>query len=105
MGSEMCIRDRFIFQVLRFKIKDSAISTTKQQYQIEGLDSMSPAEQEMNNCESLPEVKRQDTCVIIEGDGGSFLSMQESSKKIPKESLIEEESSTNSYSDPSLRIS
>ena len=66
---------------------------------------MSPAEQEMNNCESPPEVKRQDVCVTIEGGGGSFLSMQESSTKIPKESLIEEKSCTNSYSDPSLRIS
>ena len=36
---------------------------------------MSPAEQEMDDCESLPEVKRQDACVTIEeGDEGSFLS-------------------------------
>ena len=66
---------------------------------------MCPAEQEMNDCESLTEVKRQDACVKTgERDGGSFLSMQESSTKIPKELLTEEESSTNSYSDP-LRIS
>ena len=66
---------------------------------------MSPAEQEMNDCESLPEAKRQDACVTIEeGDGGSFLSKKESSAKRPKGSLFEEESSTNSYSDP-LHIS
>ena len=62
---------------------------------------MSPAEQEIDDFESLPEVKRQDACVTIEqGDGGSFLSIQESSTKSPKEALIEEQSSTNSYSDP-----
>ena len=66
---------------------------------------MSPAEQEMDECKSLSEVKRQDTCVTIEeGDGGSFLSKKESSTKRLKQSLIEEESSTNSYSDP-LHIS
>ena len=66
---------------------------------------MSPAEQEMDDCESLPEVKRQDACVTIEeGDGGSFLSMQESTTKRPKEALIEEQSCTNSYCDP-LHIS
>ena len=55
----------------------------------------------MDDCESLPEVKRQDTCVTIEeGDRRSFLSMQESSRKTPKEELIEEQSSTNGYSDP-----
>ena len=59
----------------------------------------------MDDCESLPEVKRQDTCVTIEeGDEGSFLSKKESSRKRLKQSLIEEESSTNSYSDP-LHIS
>ena len=66
---------------------------------------MSPAEQEMNDCESLPEVKRQDACVAIEeGDGGSFFSEKESSTKRLKQSFIEEESSANSYSDP-LHIS
>ena len=61
---------------------------------------MSPAEKEMDDCESLPEVKRQDPCVTIEeGGGGSFLSIES-----PKEALIEEQSSTNSYSDP-LHIS
>ena len=66
---------------------------------------MSPAKQEMNDCESLPEVKRQDTRVKIEeGDGGSFLSILESSTKRPKEALIEEQSSTDSCSDP-LHIS
>ena len=55
----------------------------------------------MDDCESLTEVKRQDACVTIEeGDGRSFLIMQESSTKTPKEALIEEQSSTNSYSDP-----
>ena len=66
---------------------------------------MSPAEQEMDDCESLPEVKRQDACdTVEEGDGESFLCMQESSTRRPKEVLIEEESCTNSYSDP-LHIS
>ena len=67
---------------------------------------MPPAEQEMNDYESQPEIKRQDACVTIEErDGESFLSMQESSTKRPKESsLIEEESGTNSYPDP-LHIS
>ena len=59
----------------------------------------------MDDCEFLPEVKRQHACVTIEeGDGGSFLSMQESSTKRPKEALIEEQSCTNSYCDP-LHIS
>ena len=67
---------------------------------------MSPAEQEMDDCESLPEVKRQDACdTIEEGDGGAFLSIQESSTRRPKEALTEEQSTcTNSYSDP-LHIS
>ena len=66
---------------------------------------MSPVEQEMDDCESLREVKRQDAGVTIEeGDGGSFLSKKESSTKRPKQSFIQEESSTNSYSDP-LHIS
>ena len=67
---------------------------------------MSPVEQEIDDYESLPKVKRQDACVTIEeGDGKSFLSMQESSNKRPKEALTsEEQSSTNSYSDP-LHIS
>ena len=46
------------------------------------LDSMSPAEQEMDDCESLPEVKRQGACVTTEeGDEGSFLTKKESSTK------------------------
>ena len=66
---------------------------------------MSPAEQKMDDCESLPEVKRQDACVTIEeGDGGLFLSKKESSTKRPKEALIEEQSGTNSYCEP-LHIS
>ena len=66
---------------------------------------MSQAEQKMDDCESLREVKRQDACLTMEeGDGESFLSIQESSKKRPKEALIEELSGTNSYSDP-LHIS
>ena len=65
---------------------------------------MSAAVQEMDDCESLPEVKPQHTRVKIEeGDEGSFLSMQKSSKE-PKEALIEEQSSTDSCSDP-LHIS
>ena len=69
------------------------------------LDSMSPAKQELDDCESLPEVKRQDACVTTEERyEGSFLTKKESSTKRPKESFIEEESSTNSYSDP-LHIS
>ena len=59
----------------------------------------------MDDCESLPEVKRQDACVTIEeGDEGSFLSKKESSTKRLKPSLIEEESITSSYADP-LHIS
>ena len=72
---------------------------------LKDLDSMSPAEQEMDAYESLSDVKRQDACVTTkEGDGGLFLSIQESSAKRPKEALIEEQSYTNSYSDP-LHIS
>ena len=55
----------------------------------------------MDDCESLPEVKRQDAYVTIEErDGGSFLSMQASSTITPREALIEKQSSANSYSDP-----
>ena len=63
---------------------------------------MSHAEQEMDDCDSLPGVKRQDACVTIEkGDGESFLSMQESSTRIPNEALtLEEQASTNTYSEP-----
>ena len=62
---------------------------------------MSPVEQEMNDCESLPEVKRQETCVKIEEvDGGSVLNMQELLAKRSKEAFIKEQSSTNSYSGP-----
>ena len=72
---------------------------------LKDLDSMSPAEQEMDAYESLSDVKRQDACVTTkEGDGGLFLSIQESSARRPKEALIEEQSYTNSYSDP-LHIS
>ena len=74
---------------------------------LKDLDSMSPAEQEMDAYayESLSDVKRQDACVTTkEGDGGLFLSVQESSARRPKEALIEEQSYTNSYSDP-LHIS
>ncbi|XP_067019926.1 uncharacterized protein [Acropora muricata] len=72
---------------------------------LKGLDNMSQVEQKMDDCESLREVKRQDACLTMEeGDGESFLSIQESSKKRPKEALIEELSGTNSYSDP-LHIS
>ena len=68
---------------------------------LKGLDGMSPPKQEMNDCESLPEVKRQDTSVKIEEvDEGSFLNMLESSTKTPKESFIREQSSTHSYSAP-----
>mgnify|MGYP007058661601 CR=1 FL=1 len=39
---------------------------------------MSPAEQEMDDCESLPEVNQHDAYVTMEEwDGESFLSMQE----------------------------
>ena len=62
---------------------------------------MSPAEQEMNDYEYLPEVKGQDTCVKVEEvDGGSLLNMQESSTKRPREAFIKEKSSTHSYSAP-----
>ena len=46
----------------------------------------------------------QDACVTIEEGDGAFLSIRESSTKRPEESLIEERSNTNSYSDP-LHIS
>ena len=66
---------------------------------------MSPAEQEIDDCESLPAVKRQDACVTSEEGDGAFLSIQESSTKNPKNhALIEEQSNTNNYSDP-LHIS
>jgi len=59
----------------------------------------------MNDYESLPEVKRQDTCIKIEEvDGGSVLNMQELSTKRSKEAFIMEQSSTDSYSG-SLHIS
>ena len=61
---------------------------------------MSPVEQEMND-ESLPEVKRQSTCVEIEEvDGGLFLNMQESSTKRPNEVFMKEQSRTDRYSAP-----
>ncbi|XP_067019316.1 uncharacterized protein [Acropora muricata] len=72
---------------------------------LKDVDSMSPAEQEMDAYGSLSDVKRQDACVTTkEGVGGLFLSIQESSARRPKEALIEEQSYTNSYSDP-LHIS
>ncbi|XP_044179343.1 uncharacterized protein LOC114955620 isoform X2 [Acropora millepora] len=72
---------------------------------LKDLDSMSPAEQEMDAYDSLSDVNRQDACVTTkEGDGGLFLSIQESSARRPKEALIEKQSYTNSYSDP-LHIS
>ena len=72
---------------------------------LKDLDSMSPAEQEMDAYESLSDVKRQDAFVTTkEGEGGLFLSAQESSARRPREALIEEQSSTNSYPDP-LHIS
>ena len=72
---------------------------------LKDLDSISPAEQEMVDCEYVHEVKRHDACVTIKkGDGGSFFSIQESSARRPKEALIEEQSGKNSYFDP-LHIS
>ena len=64
---------------------------------------MSPAERKMDDCESLPEVKRKDAASGLkrEMEDHSWV-CKESSTKRPKESLIEEESSTNSYSDPLL---
>ena len=68
---------------------------------LKDLDSMSPAEQEMDDYESLPDVKRQDACVTTkEGDGGLFLTIQESSARRPKEVLIEEQSSRKRDPDP-----
>ena len=72
---------------------------------LKDLDSMSPAEQEMDDYESLSDVKRQDAYVTTkEGDGEVFLSIQESSARRPKQALIEEQSCTSSHSDP-LHIS
>jgi len=94
-----------LFLVYRPRKKGSRIKIERYQRQsnsirLKGLDNMSQAEQKMDDCESLPEVKRQDACLTMEeGDGESFLSIQESSKKRPKEALIEELSGTNSYSD------
>ncbi|XP_015760632.1 PREDICTED: uncharacterized protein LOC107339813 isoform X8 [Acropora digitifera] len=87
------------------KLKIQRYQRQSNSIRLKGLDNTSQAEQEMDDWESLPEVKRQDACVTSEeGDGGSFLSMQESSTKRPKEAFIEEQSSTNSYCDP-LHIS
>ncbi|XP_015760629.1 PREDICTED: uncharacterized protein LOC107339813 isoform X5 [Acropora digitifera] len=99
-----------LFLIYRPRKKGSKLKIQRYQRQsnsirLKGLDNTSQAEQEMDDWESLPEVKRQDACVTSEeGDGGSFLSMQESSTKRPKEAFIEEQSSTNSYCDP-LHIS
>ncbi|XP_067019925.1 uncharacterized protein [Acropora muricata] len=99
-----------LFLVYRSRKKGSRIKIERYQRQsniirLKGLDNMSQVEQKMDDCESLREVKRQDACLTMEeGDGESFLSIQESSKKRPKEALIEELSGTNSYSDP-LHIS
>ncbi|XP_044183675.1 uncharacterized protein LOC122947214 [Acropora millepora] len=99
-----------LFLVYRPRKKGSKLKIQQYQRQsnsigLKGLNNMPPAEQEMDDCEFLPKVKREDACVIIEeGDGGSLLSMQESSTKRPKEALIEEQSCTNSYCDP-LHIS
>ena len=51
-------------------LKIQRYQRTKQQYQINGLDRLSPAEQEMDDGESLPEVKRQDACVTVEEGNG-----------------------------------
>ncbi|XP_015760621.1 PREDICTED: uncharacterized protein LOC107339811 isoform X2 [Acropora digitifera] len=99
-----------LFLLYRPREKGSKLNIQRYQRQsnsikLKGLDNMSKAEQEMDDCESLPEVKRQDARITIEeGDRGSVLSTQESSTRRPKEALIEEQSSTNSYSDP-LHIS
>ena len=55
----------------------------------------------MNDSQSLPEVKGQSTYVKIEEvDGESFLNMQESLTKRPKEAFMKEQSRTDSYSAP-----
>ena len=65
---------------------------------------LSPAEQEMDDYESLPEVKRQDSCVSVEeGHRASFLSMPQSSTTRHEEVLVKEQSSTDGYYD-SLNI-
>jgi len=89
-----------LFLVYRSRKKGSKLKIQRQSNSIrlKGLDNMSPAEQKMDDCESLPEGKQQDACVTIEeGGGGLFLSKKESSTKRPKEALIEEQSGTNSY--------
>ena len=59
----------------------------------------------MDDYESLPEVKRQDTCVRIEeGHRGSFLSMPQSSTKGREKACIKKQSSTDGYCNP-LNIS
>ncbi|XP_044179346.1 uncharacterized protein LOC114955584 isoform X2 [Acropora millepora] len=95
----------FLFYRPRKKGSKLKIQRQSNSIRLKGLDNMSPAEQELDDGESLPEVKQQDACLTMEeGDEGSILGMQESSTKRPKEALIEEQSSTNSYCDP-LRIS
>ncbi|XP_044176259.1 uncharacterized protein LOC114965011 isoform X2 [Acropora millepora] len=66
---------------------------------------LSPAEEGMDDYESLPEVQKQDTCVDIEeGDRGSFLSMPQSSTKRREEVFIKEQSSVDGSNAP-LNIS
>ena len=62
---------------------------------------MSPAEDGMDDFESLPEVQRQDTCVDIEEeDRGSFLSMPQSSTKRQEEAFIKDQSSRDGSNAP-----
>ena len=66
--------------------------------------SLSPAEEEISDLESLPEVQ-QDTCIDIEeGDRGSFLSMPRSSPKRQEEAFIQKQSSVDGSNGP-LNIS
>jgi len=66
---------------------------------------LSPAEEGMDDYESLPEVQRQDTCINIEEeDTGSFLSLPQSSTKRREEEFIKEQSSVDDSNAP-LNIS
>ena len=65
---------------------------------------LSPALERMDSNECLPKVQRKDTCVDIEGDRGSFLSMPQSLAKRHEEASTKEQSSVDD-SCASLNIS
>ena len=93
----------FLRKVSKSKIQGDHRQNNSTQLRHHG--SLSPAEEEMGDLESLPEVQRQDTCIDIEeGDRGSFLSMPQSSTKSQEEAFIQKQSSVDSSNAP-LNIS